>query len=647
MEFKTLQIENFLTIGEAKLSLSQQGLVLVQGENDDDASANSNGAGKSSIADALCWVLYGKTARNVSGDAVINITKKKGTRVAVAIEEDGAIYVIQRHRKHSKGKNRLLVFKREGGRTEELTLGTDKLTQAIVERIVGCSYEVFTAAVYAGQDAMPDLPSMTDKMLKSLIEEAAGITRLQDAYDNARGRLKDVENSLNTANITLQGVKGKLESEKANEANLIQTEQSWITAKDRRLSEADDKIRRQEDEIDGVVSAIKTPLQDQIADLEAQIADVESRIAGSNAERDRERGLQSKVSSANSKLTASKSALTTIANSVRTSRGAIEDIQSRVGQACGECGKLYEDADIEKAKALAIDELNQQIEKLKECKEQADNDGRQLESVSKELSEFQSTMTDISSSQSLLNDLRAQLKLVIQKQNEIANMHSQLQRLQNEREAILKETNPYMELIEKSKKGQAAAEKEFEDLAKDIESIEESLAVHKDATSLFSPAGVRAHILDTVTPYLNQRTSAYLGTLSDGNLTAEWSTIGYTTTGDAREKFNIAVSNGTGADTFAGLSGGEKRKVRLACAMALQDLVASRAVKPINLFVADEIDHALDVSGMERLMGILDEKAKQRGTVLVISHNDLADWCRQIATVKKQNGVASVTGALI
>jgi hypothetical protein len=45
-------------------------------------------------------------------------------------------------------------------------------------------------------------------------------------------------------------------------------------------------------------------------------------------------------------------------------------------------------------------------------------------------------------------------------------------------------------------------------------------------------------------------------------------------------------------------------------------------------------------------MGILDEKAQQRGTVLVISHNDLADWCRQIATVTKENGIAKIEGVI-
>ena len=112
--------------------------------------------------------------------------------------------------------------------------------------------------------------------------------------------------------------------------------------------------------------------------------------------------------------------------------------------------------------------------------------------------------------------------------------------------------------------------------------------------------------------------------------------------GELREKFSIEVTNDKGAKTFRGLSGGEKRKVRLATALALQDLVATRAVKPIDLFIGDEIDDALDPAGLERLTTILEEKAKDRGTVMVISHNDLQDSISNIIQVEKKPGGGTI-----
>ena len=149
-----------------------------------------------------------------------------------------------------------------------------------------------------------------------------------------------------------------------------------------------------------------------------------------------------------------------------------------------------------------------------------------------------------------------------------------------------------------------------------------------------------------MTPSLNERTSHYLGTLSDGNITAVWSTIQLNAKGEPVEKFAITVDKPGDADSYAGLSGGEQRKVKLACALALQDLVASRAEKPIDLWIGDEIDDAMDDAGLERLMTVLETMARERGTVAVISHNALNDWIRETATVTRKGGYSTVSGAL-
>ncbi|MCV4633244.1 hypothetical protein OFB83_32095, partial [Escherichia coli] len=54
--------------------------------------------------------------------------------------------------------------------------------------ILGCSMEVFLAAVCLAQERMPDLPALTDRHLKALIEEAAGLGMLETAYARARER---------------------------------------------------------------------------------------------------------------------------------------------------------------------------------------------------------------------------------------------------------------------------------------------------------------------------------------------------------------------------------------------------------------------------------------------------------------------------
>ena len=45
MKFLSVELDNFLTIGHAKVMLADRGLLSISGINRDDSSAKSNGAG--------------------------------------------------------------------------------------------------------------------------------------------------------------------------------------------------------------------------------------------------------------------------------------------------------------------------------------------------------------------------------------------------------------------------------------------------------------------------------------------------------------------------------------------------------------------------------------------------------------------------
>jgi len=236
----------------------------------------------------------------------------------------------------------------------------------------------------------------------------------------------------------------------------------------------------------------------------------------------------------------------------------------------------------------------------------------------------------------------SKLRRMDELQNDIDNLSLTMRRTADTYKEIKAETNPHGPAVKRAEEMVEKAQQAHAKCQKTLSAARVELALCQDAVEVYGPAVVRAHILDDVTPFLNARTADYLGQLADGNITATWSTLAANGKGEVREKFNIEVTNDTGGSSFAALSGGEKRKVRLACALALQDLVASRASKPIDLWIGDEVDDALDEAGLERLMGVLEDKARERGTVLVISHNPLKDWIRQEITVVKKGGYSTI-----
>lgn len=646
MKLGNVTITGFMAIGFAALGLTSRGLVLIQGENRDDASATSNGSGKSTLPDALSWCLYGVTARGESGDDIINNNHKSASVVIDLVDDDECVYRVSRYRKDRKHKNHVTLEKiPPSGTKASLTLSSDKETQLRIDQVIGCDVDVFNAAIYQGQERIPDMPNMTDKQIKGLIEQAAGISVLEDCYKialfrkNEKARLvdryaADVGNSIaatERAEADLSAIR--------EQVKLWDNDQELKVAAAAKL-EAAALIDKQAADAKLAAADKKVPaINANVAKHQAILEEKNSCDHVLRKMRDTQREQETTVKLCQSEIDR-------IDRELKAQEQKLSQVASRIGTACGECAKPITKADL-KSVILAIKSVIEKKDQSKANKE--DELACQLEdcaAATTRADDYEVAMPDYTETSSRLAKCNIVLAKIETLRAEARGLGAAYDTSVNNFSTVNLVTNPHKATVARVEDTliMAGASVVESTRLRDEAVIECDVAV--EAMEVYSPAGVRAHILDHVTPFLNARTAHYLSALSDGNLSAEWSTVSFTKKGDMREKFSIKVSNITGGKKFGLLSGGEKRKVRLSCAMALQDVVSGRATKPIELFMADEIDDALDPAGLERLMGILEEKARERGTVLVISHNSLSDWIRDTAVVTKEGGEASITGAL-
>lgn len=637
MKILDVDITNFLAITEAKISLADRGLVLVQGINHDDTSADSNGAGKSTLPDAVSWCFFGETARDVSGDDVINHTAGKGTMVATRVLDGALTYTIARHRKHKPHKNSLRVEVNDGIKTTDLTKGTDKLTQEVVNKIIGCSKEVFNAAIYAGQERMPDLPNMSDKELKTLIEEASGVTVLEEAYKKAREGMRSAEEKVDA----IVADRATLTSRKSWAQNQITSLQasaaSWVTQVGNDIAGMTTQVQNLVAEIKGIdISYDEAAANTEMAALDAKVA----AVAGENAELSR---LDRVANQKASDLALIDISIRQLEQGIVRLRSELANVEHQVGCPCDSCGRPLTDAELGEAKNAIARKIEVADTELAQKKVDRATAFAASQSAADARDKFVLSMTDLSATTAQQASLRNAIAIHQRNVQQRASLLERAQQIKAQIDARSKETNPFDGQI-------AALEDEVKKLDAKIATYDQDLLeaqagvdLEAAVVKLYSPAGVRAHILDEVTPFLNQQTAKYLTTLSDGNIEANWTTLVTNSRGELREKFSIEVTNDKGAKSFKGLSGGEKRKVRLAGSLALQDLVASRASKPIELFIGDEIDDALDPAGLERLSQVLEEKARERGSVFVISHNELRDWIPTVIQIEKKGGATTVT----
>lgn len=649
MYFGKLSIKNFLVIGEAEVDLHNCGLTLIEGRNEDDESANSNGAGKSSLVDALCWCLYGVTGRGVSGDAVINKKTKKECVVGVEVWTEGLnCYYIERGRKSKRLGNNLIVQHvivdgNDVGSGCELTKTTVADTQALVNDLLGCSYEIFTSSIYAVQEKMPDLPALTDKNLKTLIEEAAGIDKLQKASEIAHAKYQDCVRLTTETQGKIENLASELSNNKKLLDDVVYERETHIrnaTLERAQQLRYKDLLESELKKASALPVEAVEAIEKKKAEIQAKI-DEYSFIEAKGAEKQR------LAMSAQSHCVMTKKEIEKEKEKIADLNKEINNLEAKIGTHCSECGKVYQAEDLETAKKAIESQI---ANKTKEVLKQIEDFKKQVAEakvLAKDAEDFKKSMPNATELMSAMNELNERLKKNQDVQFQIDTQKRELQNLKKTIEATeevtVKGETPYNKTIKTLEESIAKLEKDKKERESEHEKYAEQQKIAEAVDELYSRKGIRAHILDTVTPFLNERTAFYLNTLSDGEITATWQTLTKTAKGDFKEKFSIDVQSVKGANCFAGLSGGEKRKVRVATSMALQDLVASRAKKPIDLYIADEVDHALDASGLERMMSILEEKAKQFGTALVISHNSLRDWIDNSIVVTKRDGISTVS----
>jgi DNA repair exonuclease SbcCD ATPase subunit len=603
VKLNKLVINNFLSVMEATLYLADKGLVSIEGINEDATGSDSNGAGKSTIINAILWCCYGEAGKKIKADSVVNKKAKKNCLVSTEWQDEDKTYRITRYRKHSISKNAVTVEIQTETGWQDITKAGATNVQEQINRVLGQDLLTFEASCFAQQREQLDIPAMTDKSLKDLLERVLPFEDLNEQHAKATVLVHEQERLIQNLKDKIIKLTWEMDSAKKKAGETLTLFNNYGAQIKTKNAEIESKIQKKKDAIrvasHGLTSLPK--VEDELALVNEAIEDLGDTNVG------RALALE-EVAGKNLKR--------------------VQDAFDSPDINCPTCGYETEDAGTYRAKLLPKVEESREALKLAQAK---------VAEVSAKLAE----LSELQDEAKLLKDKRY---IHLESERVISSLRAEITLLEGQK--TVEGSNPYQSPLNTLKGDYRTAKASRGEYNEALEEALEELETREAVQYTYSPKGVRYHMLETVAPRLTESTNKYLQILTDGAVSVTWSTVTKTAAGDYREKFIIDCNYDGEEVEYGSLSGGESRKVKLACFFGLQDVIASKASKNIELWCGDEIDHALDAAGLERLMSVLDAKTGTKSTILVISHNELRDWIPNYAVVTRKNKISTISGYL-
>lgn len=621
MIIKEMTINNFLGIGNANIKFNYSELVLIEGENRDSSVSTSNGAGKSSIPEALLWCLYGVTKRGLKADEVVNRVVGKDCFVQVVFDD----YTVTRFRSHSKEGNTLRVFHKD----KELTCGTVSATQDLIDNATGLNKAVFEKLFHFGQGDTQPLAAMTDAALKGVLEQALRISCIVDYSTKIKGVLKEEKGVLEKINAGIKEVDGRIAAFK----ELSEKYEKQIEEATSRAAFENAKLRK-ETELLGV--KIKRCIEEAkinkkiLQDIAADLFDV---IEDGQGVRDLEE-IQRVVDSLIRRQAESEA---TVKEHLRLAekhkeklialKAEQDKVKDKVGEKCPSCRKPITEDDISDIFTSLAQKFEKELSRCPELRENLEKAKESFEEAGRKLLETQELRRVAKSYDATIAEEReARMQKEMLEKTIKAN--------QAEAEEVARQVKEMASRVAACKKDKATKEEAASEAQDSVNELEILLEI-------FGNGGLKSYILDSVTPRLNELVNEYMAKLDD--MRVEISTRKTLKSGEQRDQFEITIHTPAGVSSFGALSGGERQRVCLALSLAFNKLTREMIKTPLNVLFLDEVVEALDETSAEAMYDLIREFALDVQNVFVISHNHaLRDIIPEVITIVKEGGVASI-----
>jgi len=669
-----LELHNFLAYKDPDpLNLEGVHIACISGEN---------GAGKSSLLDAITWALWGK-ARSSSPDDLIHQGERE-MRVVFTFELAGQRYrVIRQRRAEGKVGTSLLELQAldsSSGDWRSLSEHTMRQTQDRLTSLLHLDYDTFVNSAYLAQGRADEFTAKPPVQRIQILATILGLDRWQEYEERAKVHLRATKEAASRIDERLEEIRREVERRteflgelnaaqheaEAKASQLASLEQAWAAVEQVGLMRAN--LEKQQAELTRRLEADRHELQEATRETEALRVKADRRAIenqGNDLERQRKaaQAARTQWEEANEK----SKQLGELAGTLRGENASLapetEPIKARIATLmaarepqCPTCGQPLDEKHRKAILAGLHDEVEARREKFKANKARLQEVTNALGALQTEMATLRRQMDGLPTLERRIAETEAAARAAQEAAEKLpaaqaraakwqkAVAEAEAQGQTREREAgdlskRLAEADQLRATLDQARLAKRMADERVGGARQRLAAVDaleaqsraleteahaqrDEMALLEELREAFGRRGVPNMIIETVVPEVEEVANALLAKMTEGQMMLRLESQRETKAGETRETLEIIISDGLGTRAYEMYSGGEAFRINFALRVALSKLLARRAGAQLRALFIDEGFGSQDALGRERLVAAINSVQDDFDRILVITHLD-------------------------
>lgn len=589
INFNTVKIQNFLSVGNVPVEVGfQRGLHIITGINKDKEDRR-NGVGKSTIADAIYFAVFGETLRELKKEHIINNINKKNCEVVLGATiryfDKTEEIIIRRTLEPSK------CYITING--EDKTRDSISNTNAFIMQKFNCTPEIFQNCVIMTINNTTPFMAKKKQEKRRFIEDIFNLGVFSEMLTLLKTDITEKKKDFEIESTRYEEASRSLNVLKEQQTEAVQKREEKLIKYKNRQSNNADEILTINNKLASFIKKNTADLQDKITKLNENHKKIDTALQSARHQKSEKQTLITQLEKQIKNVISGK-------------------------DTCPSCLRVIKD-----------------------------NDKRHIEEEKKNLN------TLIHDYESSIDEQSIRERQILKKQTEIKQaikaIETDIHNIALEEKDIialnqrLTQLNEWQIMLEQDIHELETTTTSFDDVITDqikkcsllqvsLDNLKDILGEYEVAKFVVSEEGVKSYIVTKILQIFNTKLAYYLSKM-DANCKCMFN-----------EYFEEKIVDNKGKEcSYFNFSGAERKSIDLACLFAFMDIRRLQGDVCFNFSIYDELfDSSLDERGVELVINILKERIEKfNESVMIISHRkeSIKAATGNIIFLEKSNGI--------